>query len=305
MKFKVGDKVKRQLKDKIGLAIIPDGKICIVSNVAIWRGEEWIGLEGFPNYGFDCCPYKSSNFTLVQSGDSRDEFNIGDRVEIVRSCMPEIIGVRGTVTRIEMNGLVWARWDDDARVQPLDKEQLKKVEDVMKFKVGDMVIGNAEADNHYSITRKGWIGRVEHVDGNSMKVDGIGGLNIQYFDLYRSPGLKEKIESLQSFGREAFEVMAEIGGKYTIDISTNMINSSGKYLNLYKEHDSLGVPGTVEGRLLIKSFEYDSQCQIERAFKDCLLFMAKREGKLGPQVGEEIKTEIEGRVYKVKILQEA
>lgn len=33
-----------------------------------------------------------------------------------------------------------------------------------KFKVGDMVIGNSEA-NRYGITRKGWIGRVTRDDG--------------------------------------------------------------------------------------------------------------------------------------------
>ena len=63
----------------------------------------------------------------------------------------------------------------------------------MKFKVGDKVIGNKEANLHYGITKEGWIGEVTKTyDNGNIKVRGkdrfdcIADYEVEekYFDLY-------------------------------------------------------------------------------------------------------------------------
>lgn len=38
----------------------------------------------------------------------------------------------------------------------------------MKFKIGDIVIGNEKADECYSITKKGWVGTVVNIFDESL-----------------------------------------------------------------------------------------------------------------------------------------
>lgn len=40
-----------------------------------------------------------------------------------------------------------------------------------KFRIGDIVVGNESADDHYSITVKGWLGRVVHVNAEDNEID--------------------------------------------------------------------------------------------------------------------------------------
>lgn len=60
-----------------------------------------------------------------------------------------------------------------------------------KFKVGDMVVGNDKANEQYSITKKGWVGKVTFIneDGSVIRVTGFGIINcpvdVSCFDLYR------------------------------------------------------------------------------------------------------------------------
>lgn len=67
-----------------------------------------------------------------------------------------------------------------------------------KFKVGDMVIGNIKANEYYSITKKGWIGKITFVneDGSVIRVTGVGitdcPVNASCFDLYK-PASNNKI----------------------------------------------------------------------------------------------------------------
>jgi len=60
-----------------------------------------------------------------------------------------------------------------------------------KFKIGEVVIGNSEANKHYGITRTGWVGRVEGLSagGKGMRVASLAngrGFNVEiaHFDLY-------------------------------------------------------------------------------------------------------------------------
>lgn len=67
-----------------------------------------------------------------------------------------------------------------------------------KFKVGDMVIGNDKADRSYSVTTKGWVGKVIFVskDGSGIRVTGVGvtdcPVDVSCFDLYK-PASNNKI----------------------------------------------------------------------------------------------------------------
>lgn len=61
-----------------------------------------------------------------------------------------------------------------------------------KFKIGDMVIGNAKANDAYCITRQGWIGKVTKIYSDEMIrvkeriADEIGyAVHSKYFDLYK------------------------------------------------------------------------------------------------------------------------
>lgn len=75
------------------------------------------------------------------------------------------------------------------------KIEVKKEERkmIIKFKVGDMVIGNDKADERYSTTKKGWIGRVvensawdrcDYIRVESLDSNNRYRVNPNYFDLY-------------------------------------------------------------------------------------------------------------------------
>ena len=88
-----------------------------------------------------------------------------------------------------------------------------------KFKVGDIVIGNAMAGAIYSRTQTGWIGKVVHVYANTMDViyHAIPGHDIyeddcqvynvdfRYFDLYRPAKTNTKVD----YKTQAFMLMGQ------------------------------------------------------------------------------------------------
>lgn len=59
-----------------------------------------------------------------------------------------------------------------------------------KFRVGDIVIGNAQATDRYVVTTKGWLGIVIEVDINQIAVSPVYDLDVEYnvkpeyFELY-------------------------------------------------------------------------------------------------------------------------
>ena len=62
---------------------------------------------------------------------------------------------------------------NDAMLEPVDN-----------LKVGDKVIGNDEASEHYGITKKGYIGKVTKVCGNNIELNGLYIVRPECFDLY-------------------------------------------------------------------------------------------------------------------------
>ena len=71
-----------------------------------------------------------------------------------------------------------------------------------KFSVGDIVVGNSRASNHYSITRTGWVGTVRDISENNIQVfsqDGVCNywVEAEYFDLVEQQNPVEESDFLQ------------------------------------------------------------------------------------------------------------
>ena len=71
-----------------------------------------------------------------------------------------------------------------------------------KFSVGDVVVGNSRASNHYSITQTGWVGTVRDVSGNNIHVfsqndAGNYWVEAEYFDLVEQQNPVEESDFLQ------------------------------------------------------------------------------------------------------------
>lgn len=65
--------------------------------------------------------------TLKRRLFNRREFKKGDRVEIVKSCLDELIGVKGWVDKV-VGDEVYAKWDDDGKLSRMPADSLKLVE---------------------------------------------------------------------------------------------------------------------------------------------------------------------------------
>lgn len=103
-----------------------------------------------------------------------------------------------------------------------------------------------------------------------------------YWELYSSSeNLRKRINALTNIGKEAFEIMAEIGGRYTISFPTV---PEGRGLYVWIPSNG-GLPGDMVEMKVLRSYTLSGACSMEAAYKDALLFIAEREGKLGPQIG--------------------
>jgi len=153
----------------------------------------------------------------------------------------------------------------------------------MKFKVGDRVIKvKNRPDCSNSCCKVGDKGVVNYVDnsGFSIKfpsaryfcegfkykdnvVKKIRG-SMQYEDL------KERIEAVVAWDKDADDILQEIGGEYGIRIAT--VNDFA-YINIYKGERGWLEDGERVTRLLLKSFTYSGQCEKLEAFKKALLWL--------------------------------
>lgn len=114
--------------------------------------------------------------------------------------------------------------------------------------------------------------------------------------------LKERINALENIGREAFEIMAEIGGEYAITFPT--VPSRTRHLTVIQRIEGGLYDGATTGVRFFKLFPCENPCEVGEAYKKALLFIAERESKLGPKVGDKVTTSIDGKSYEVKILAE-
>lgn len=231
------------------------------------------------------------------------KFKVGDRVHYR---IGEGYGDE-TIYRIDHRGFIQGRYSNGAiSVACVNPKYytLIKGENV-KFQVGDKVIGNEKANDHYTVTRKGWTGTVAKVRNGRIDVGDYVDLDETCFDLLKPANhLESRIHALQNIGQEAFEIMAEIGGEYDINIPTSFQQPQCVAI-LNKSKQKLGVcVGSYIDSPVLASFNCHNPCQVGDAYKKALLFIAEREGKLGPKVGDSVTTEIQGKKYSVKILQE-
>ena len=112
--------------------------------------------------------------------------------------------------------------------------------------------------------------------------------------------IKERIEALTSFGQEAYQILSEIDpkGKYTIAMPPICVEERSIHIFTgYRTTTSNILNGN--WRVVKKIQRSAGQCTIERAFKDALLWILEQSEL---SVGSEVKAEIEGKVYKVKII---
>lgn len=100
----------------------------------------------------------------------------------------------------------------------------------MKFKIGDKIIGNALANDHYGITRKGWIGTVKGFDRDKIIVVGEDEteftVNEEYFDKYDAPSGRLHFEITKG---ERYQSLGKHKGKTIPTITTTVYDdASGK-----------------------------------------------------------------------------
>ena len=59
--------------------------------------------------------------------------------------------------------------------------------------------------------------------------------------------------------------------------------------------------GAVHSRKLVKAFPYTSEAGLVAAHKEALLFLARKEGKIATEVGDEITVAHNGKTVKAKV----
>lgn len=118
------------------------------------------------------------------------------------------------------NGIDWLvkRHPSEIEFEVIFDEESPEETPKTKFKVGDKVIGNAEANKKYGFTRKGWIGTIQEVKSNGFfKADGFHNLDPECFDL-----LEGKPEEERDFKvGDRVEAIAPVGN----DDSTGVIGT--------------------------------------------------------------------------------
>lgn len=116
--------------------------------------------------------------------------------------------------------------------------------------------------------------------------------------------LKQRIEAVKGWGKEADDLLQEIGFKGRLLIDDNCNNQDGNILII--THGTRAIKGCLSITGDVKAeFFYHSQCQKLAAFKQALMWLLDNSDIKKTIVGSEQKVEIEGKVYKAKIIEEA
>lgn len=124
---------------------------------------------------------------------------------------------------------------------------------------------------------------------------------IKWYFKSRGKVMKKRIASLINIGKNARQITTEIGGNYAICVSTEKA-SKKKNLCVYASSKGLSfIEGATHSRKLIKAFPYTSEEGLISAYKQALEFIARREGKIVAQVGDEIEVMHGGKKVKAKI----
>ncbi len=110
--------------------------------------------------------------------------------------------------------------------------------------------------------------------------------------------LKSRIEGVEGWDKEADDILQEMGKEFTLE---NGISKSA-----YIE-----IPTSQIGNIMIfdatkkeiKRFYFSSQCEKLSAFKKALMWLLDHSDIKKTIVGTEVKADIEGKTYKVRILE--
>ena len=110
--------------------------------------------------------------------------------------------------------------------------------------------------------------------------------------------LKSRIENVEGWDKDADDIMQEMGKEFTLE---NGISKSA-----YIE-----IPTSQIGNIMIfdvtkkeiKRFYFSSQCEKLSAFKKALMWLLDHSDIKKTIVGTEVKADIEGKTYKVRILE--
>ena len=173
------------------------------------------------------------------------------------------------------------------------------------FKVGDRVrCIDSENDgytgpgvrpyknNIYTISKVGIGSRFVGLDNDKET-----GWLVNHFELInniKEDNMKDRIEALTGWDKEADDILQELDKKNPWYAIVMDCRSSGSVYVI--DNSSENVSGY---------FSYLNQCDKLRQFKNALVWMADKAGLLEPKLeGKEIKAEIEGKTYKVKVIKE-
>lgn len=167
------------------------------------------------------------------------------------------------------------------------------------FKVGDRVKvldGEIEGGGHCDLK----IGEIYKIDGKDyyLKDD----KNYEHcscplkscqIKLVTEDTMKERIERLDNgWDKAAQDILDEIGKDFSIQIYETHISS---YVNYNTEEFGSGKEG--------ECFYYRNRCEKMRAFKDTLLWLAEKAGKLKPDLsGQTGEVEVDGQRYEAKFI---
>jgi len=92
--------------------------------------------------------------------------------------------------------------------------------------------------------------------------------------------MKERIDALSGIGQKARKIATDIGGNYTISVSTET-PSKKKYLCVYQSQKGLSFEkGAVHNRVLVKAFPYSNEEGYVNAYKAALKHIAVLEHKM-------------------------
>lgn len=113
--------------------------------------------------------------------------------------------------------------------------------------------------------------------------------------------MKNRIEALTGIGKKAREITTEIGGNYAICVATEAARNR-KNLCVYESAKGLRfTPGAIHSRKLVASFPYKSETELVAAHKEALKFIAKKQGKICTEIGDEINVVHNGKQVKAKV----
>jgi len=250
-------------------------------------------------------------------------FQVGDKVEVMKTfgTFPKL-GQIGIITKIEED-LVYLDNDHKSGNYTLDLyiKLIKKGDTMSKFQVGDEVEAVENHTAYYGI-KKGTKGIITHMGWQScygcsdaiwlnneqeggrwwlekqLKLIKRGGNKMSKYE-----DLKRRINALDNgWTKTADDIMQEIWKAPSDDLQLYWLligNEANSSIRIIKSPYNDNIE---EDK--VADFRYKNQCEKLKAFKNALLWLLDHSDISKDLVGQEIKADVEGKTYRVKILRE-